>query len=391
MEYKLFTAESVSPGHPDKLMDYIGDSILDYILERDPHARVAIDGVIKDKYLTLGGEVTTSIDYIDYESIVKQSLLDLGYHDLSLEVEFTANIFKQSPDIALGTNDDVAGAGDQGTITGYACAGNPTLIPLEKALADELMLYLYLYSRKVYNFLRPDMKSQVTIYYDDNNVPHIHTVILALQHTEDATQEQLEEVAQEAVNHLADRFDVDILNAKIIVNGTGRFIIGGPYADSGEIGRKIVADQYGVRVPVGGGNLNAKDPSKVDRSAAYYARYVAQSIVREGLADEVLITVSYCIGLSQPISVNYDFKGTNHFNEDFLVRELNKITDFSPSNMIKELDLLRPIYATSGLFGHYGRSKKFSLRDESVVYVPWEHTDLINKFQDLRVENERID
>lgn len=688
---KLLTAESVSPGHPDKVMDYIVDSILDEILMNDPNARVAIDGVFKDKYLTLGGEITTTAK-VNYEEVIKRSLLELGYNDLSENVDITLHLFEQSPDIALGTNDGVGGAGDQGTITGYACNDNSRMIPLEKAIADEIMRVLYFDARVNYSFIKPDMKSQVTIEYSDEGV-RVHTVVVACQHEEGVDKETFNAVITDAIKAALLHFNMTLGDAKVIINGTGEFTIGGPEADSGEVGRKIVVDAYGVSVPVGGGtycvdgdteylskdgwrkikdysgedvaqwdnwkiqfvqpyayidqpadkmyrlyspngmdmvmsenhdivyvstkgNINkkrlkdlitddmkfmngfhgdipitytfdgfdgvnlsddeirlqvafcadgiivddirgtinikkdrkkqrlldlfnklniqyssydhgegytrytfippilskslkdclckanseqlkiiaselplwdgdasscyrttikedadfaqyvfmsqgnyafiavddrvgepygedgqyirksicyvvypekrsthalrnghlnieefttdrmycftvpsgmlllrrnnrvfvtgncGKDSSKVDRSAAYYARYIAKNIVSAGLADKCLITVSYCIGLPKPISVDYNFFGTEHYDESEIIKAVESITDYSPKGIIDKLRLKSPIYSTAGLISHYGLYSKLGLDFSTYINIPWESTDLVEYFQD---------
>lgn len=377
---KLLTAESVSPGHPDKVMDYIVDSILDEILMNDPNARVAIDGVFKDKYLTLGGEITTTAK-VNYEEVIKRSLLELGYNDLSENVDITLHLFEQSPDIALGTNDEVGGAGDQGTITGYACNDNSRMIPLEKAIADEIMRVLYFDARVNYSFIKPDMKSQVTIEYSDDGVK-VHTVVVACQHEEGVDKETFNSVITDAIKAALLHFNMTLGDAKVIINGTGEFTIGGPEADSGEVGRKIVVDAYGVSVPVGGGTYNGKDASKVDRSAAYYARYIAKNIVSAGLVDKCLITVSYCIGLPKPISVDYNFFGTEHYDASEIIKAVESITDYSPKGIIDKLRLKSPIYSTAGLISHYGLFSKLGLDFSTYINIPWESTDLVEYFQD---------
>lgn len=372
------TAESVSCGHPDSCTDYIVNSILDAYLAEDPNARVAIDGVFKNTYLTLGGEITSTAK-IDIPSIVKRCLKEIGY---TFEPNITLHIYEQSPDIALGTNDNVGGAGDQGTITGYACKG-PRFIPLEKALADEIIRIMFTEFRPEHSEIKSDMKSQVTLHYDENGNPQLGVVVFACQHTEDADQykitEYVKQATTQAVSNLGLDFSLtDLDHVMYIVNGTGKFILGGPEADSGEVGRKIVVDSYGVSVPVGGGTYNGKDPSKVDRSAAYMARYVAKNIVKAELADECLITVSYCIGYKTPISIEYDFFGTEKVPAEAIIEACRQIFSFEPAEIIKTLQLKRPIYSQAGAICHFGLEEKPYIYDKSMtVTVPWEQTNKV--------------
>ena len=367
------TAESVSPGHPDSFMDYIVNSILDEYLKEDPNSRVAIDGVCKADKITLGGEITSNA-FIDIEPIIHKCIKDVGYDFFP---EIVLHIYNQSQDIALGTNDEVKGAGDQGTITGYACKGNKRMIPLEKALADEIITTMFSELRTHVPKIKSDMKCQVTLYYQ-NNEPIVDTVVIACQHEHGFDSEDLASLFIPMCEVIFDRYEIpedNYLNCNYIVNGTGQFIIGGPEADSGEVGRKIVVDSYGVSVPVGGGTYNGKDATKVDRSAAYYARYVAKNIVAANLADECLITVAYCIGKREPISIDYNFFGTAHINEQDIIDAANKLFDFTPANMISELQLTKPIFATAGLICHFGLTRKQSLSSADVVTIPWEQTE----------------
>lgn len=370
----LLTAESVSTAHPDSSMDYIVNSILDEYLKQDPLARVAIDGVVKNKYITLGGEITSTAT-VDIEAVIRRAITEIGY---TFEPIIDLHIYEQSPEIALGTNEEVAGAGDQGTITGYAVNDNSSMIPTEKALADEILRELYQNVRPNNPLIKPDMKSQVTIKPIAQNTYVIDTVVLAIQHAEEATEEQLRTIAMTACEKVFDEFNISedfYKDMNLIINGTGKFVIGGPEADSGEVGRKVVVDAYGVSVPVGGGTFNGKDPTKVDRSAAYYARYVAKNVVASGVADECLITVSYCIGLSKPISIRYDFKGKNHYPQEVIEDVLNSMFSFEPKDIITELDLRRPIYAQAGVISHFGHVGKTSLSTGEEITVPWEQID----------------
>lgn len=375
------TAESVSPSHPDSTMDYIVNSILDEYLKQDPTARVAIDGVVKNKFITLGGEITSTAE-VDIESVIRRSITELGY---TFEPEITLHIYEQSPEIAQGTNEDVGGAGDQGTITGYACSGNQSMIPLEKALADEILRELYFNVRPNTLLIKPDMKSQVTLkYMHEGDTPFVDTVVLAIQHSEEATREQLETIARNACVQIFNRFNIPVEkyeDFRLILNGTGQFIIGGPEADSGEVGRKIVVDSYGVSVPVGGGTYNGKDCTKVDRSAAYYARYVAKTVVTADLADECLITVSYVIGHKEPVSINYDFRGTAKIPEWAIITACNVMFSFEPKEIIRELHLQDPIFATAGLISHFGNTVKDGLAHNKIA-IPWEIVDRANQLRE---------
>lgn len=688
------TAESVSVGHPDAYLDAVVNHILDAYLAQDPNTRFALDGVVKNKFVTLGGEITSTAK-VDIPEVVREVTELIGYE---FTPEVTLHVYEQSPDIALGTNDEVGGAGDQGTITGYACKGNPRMIPLEKALADELIRVMYINKRGEYDFIKPDMKSQVTLYYNEEGLPIIDTIVFACQHTADSNREMILPILKEAIQEACDRLEVsNNEDAKIILNGTGLFIQGGPEADSGEVGRKIVVDSYGVSVPVGGGtcvdadtefltptgwkkisdyqqgdlvaqwdnfnlqfvkpyayieqpaetmyhfkspksidmvlsenhdivylstkgninkkrvkdlleqhnykikngfhgdipltfnydgdsgltltddeiklqiafcadgcmtdesspfmnlkrarkkqrliellnstntpftqsdykdgysrfrftppiltksikdallgankhqlsiikeelpkwdgdnislyrttnkedadfaqfvfmhdgtqadisvddrvgyirngyeiksicysvypntrtahslkngnisiedyktdmmycftvpsgmlllrrnnkvfvtgNCNGKDCTKVDRSAAYMARYVAKTIVNANLADECLITVSYVIGHKDPVSIDYDFKGTERLNKDILIKVCNELFSFRPADIIKRLELTNPIFGPAGIISHYGLKFKASLTGDSYVRVPWEDveestTQLLNALKD---------
>lgn len=374
------TAESVSVGHPDSYTDYIVNSILDAYLKQDPHARVAIDGLSKGRTVTLGGEITSTAA-VDIESIVKQCTKDIGY---TYEPEVVLHIYEQSPEIALGTNDETAGAGDQGTITGYACNDNSTMIPLEKALADTIMrsMYMYLFKLEQTEGIRPDMKCQVTLSYEaGDSYPQVDTVIIACQHSEDLSRAELTDILVPLCENAFESFDIEesqYNECKYIINGTGLFTNGGPEVDSGEVGRKIVVDSYGVSVPVGGGTYNGKDCTKVDRSAAYMARYVAKNIVAANLANECLITVSYCIGHKDPISIEFDFKNTEKVPAYIIKDAVLSLVSFRPADIIDKLSLRQPIFATAGIIGHFGQILKEGL-DGSTISVPWEQTDLVSE------------
>lgn len=367
-------------------MDYIVNSILDAYLEQDPNSRVAIDGVAKNKFITLGGEITSNalISDKDIEDIIKQCLIDIGYE---YEPTIILLLYKQSPEIALGTNDEVGGAGDQGTITGYAC-NSVNYIPLEKHLADSLVRRLFTKTRKENVNIKSDMKTQVTIHYDETGDISIPKVVAAVQHTKDITRSEIKDLVVEEFISICKDINLPISaldNTEYIVNGTGLFIQGGPEADSGEVGRKIVVDSYGVSVPVGGGTYNGKDCTKVDRSAAYMARYVAKNIVAAGLAEECLITVSYCIGLAEPMSIDYDFKGTEHYDSHLITQICNEIFSFKPQDIIKTLKLQRPMFATAGVISHFGLPRKTSLDESYEIVVPWEVTDKAAELQALVV------
>ena len=380
--YKLFSSESVTEGHPDKLSDYISDSILDACLEQDPESRVAIETAVTTHYCLLFGEITTKAN-IDYKEIVKQAILDVGYtkeaYGYSVDtVEIDLKIKEQSADIALGVNKNEnksLGAGDQGLMFGYANSDTDTFLPLPIYLAHRLAERLsFVRKTNLVEGLRPDGKTQVTVAYDENhNIDYIHTVVLSTQHDEFWTQEALHQAMLEhVINPVLKDYDTSKTIYKI--NPTGRFIIGGPHGDAGLTGRKIIVDTYGGYARHGGGAFSGKDATKVDRSAAYMARYIAKNIVASGVASECEIQLAYAIGVSEPVSVAINTFDTEKVDLDKIYQAVLKHFDLTPKGIIKTLKLNRPIYKKTAAYGHFGRN----IEDFS-----WESLDKIEIFKEL--------
>jgi S-adenosylmethionine synthetase len=370
----LFTSESVSEGHPDKVCDQVSDAVLDAILAQDKRARVACETFATTGLVFVGGEITTSA-YIEVQDIVRRVIRDIGY--TKAEYRFDADscsvisaIHSQSPDIAQGV--DTGGAGDQGMMFGYASNETPEFMPMPIMYAHKLVRRLADIRRKqpkLMPYIRPDAKSQVTVEYQGRKPARVHTVVISTQHDGNVSQKRIrEDVIQHVIksvipDHLRDSKTI------IHVNPTGRFEIGGPHGDTGLTGRKIIVDTYGGRAPHGGGAFSGKDPSKVDRSAAYAARHIAKNIVASGLADECLIQVAYAIGVAQPVSVHVNTYGTGRIPDTELDKILLHEIDLTPRGIIKRLDLLRPIYQKTAAYGHFGRrDKEFS----------WEKLDLVD-------------
>ena len=394
MQKFLFTSESVTEGHPDKLADQISDAILDAMLEKDKYSRVAVETLVTTGIVIVAGEVTTRA-YVDIPKMVRQTVLDIGYTRAKYGFDgetcaVLVSIDEQSPDIALGVDKaleakkgelevedplDKLGAGDQGIMFGYATNETEEFMPLPIVLAHKLARRLaYVRKEKIIPFLRPDGKTQVTIEYDENKKPvHIDTILISTQHEPDVTLEEIEKALLEHVIEPIVPEKLFTKSTKVLVNPTGRFVLGGPHADTGLTGRKIIVDTYGGWVPHGGGAFSGKDPTKVDRSAHYMARYVAKNIVAAGLADEVLIQLSYAIGVAKPISVMIDTKGTAKVDEEKLYKVVMEMFDFRPGAIIKYLDLLKPIYRQTAAYGHFGRTD---------IDLPWERIDKVN---DLKV------
>jgi len=374
----FFTSESVSEGHPDKVCDAISDGILDAILAKDPNARVACETFVTTGLVLVGGEITTEA-YIEVPDVVRATVKKIGY--TSADYKFDSEscsvlnaIHSQSPDIAMGV--DKGGAGDQGMMFGYACDQTPELMPMPIMYAHKLVKKLA-DIRKGYNgvmpYLRPDAKSQVTIEYDDNKNPkRADTIVISTQHDADASQAKIkEDVIEQVIKQVipAELFDQ---KTKVFVNPTGRFEIGGPHGDSGLTGRKIIVDTYGGWAPHGGGAFSGKDPSKVDRSAAYAARHIAKNIVAAKLARECMVQVAYAIGIAEPVSIYVDTKGTGVIPDSEISKMITKEVDLTPKGIIERLKLRRPIYQKTAAYGHFGRTEKeFS----------WEQLDLVNLFK----------
>jgi len=378
----LFTSESVSEGHPDKVADQISDAILDAILEQDDRARVACETLVNTGMVVISGEITTSA-WVDMQDVVRQTVKEIGYNssDMGFDWESCAvltSIDKQSADIAMGvdeSNDHEQGAGDQGLMFGYASNETDVLMPAPITYAHRLVKQ----QAKVRKsgrlpWLRPDAKSQVTFRYEDNKPVAIDAVVLSTQHTPSIGTEDLREAVMEEIIKPVLPAEWLHKDCKFHINPTGRFVIGGPVGDCGLTGRKIIVDTYGGMARHGGGAFSGKDPSKVDRSAAYAGRYVAKNIVAAGLADRCEIQVSYAIGVAQPTSISIETFGTGRVAEDKLVAIVREVFDLRPRGIVQMLDLLRPIYKTTAAYGHFGR-----VEDE----FSWERTDKAEQLKDL--------
>lgn len=382
-----FTSESVSEGHPDKVADQISDGILDALLAQDPNSRVACETLIKSGMVVLGGEIT-SRGKVSFEQIARDTLRRIGYTsmDCGCDADSCAvlvNITQQSPDIAQGVNEnqgrfDEQGAGDQGLMFGFACDETPELMPLPISLSHKLVKRLadVRHAGKV-KFLRPDAKSQVTVLYENGRPKSIDTIVISSQHSDDVSLEKLEEFVRAEVIKPIVPEKLLTKETRLLVNPTGRFVVGGPYADAGVTGRKIIVDTYGGYSRHGGGAFSGKDPSKVDRSAAYAARYVAKNIVAAGLANKCEIQVAYAIGVAEPVSIYVDTFGTGKINEERIAQEIRQLFSFKPREIIRRLDLLRPIYTATASYGHFGQEPG---ADGS---FSWEKTDLAEAFQAL--------
>jgi len=387
MEKRLFTSESVTEGHPDKICDQVSDSILDAIYEQDPHARVACETLTNTGFIIVMGEITTTAQ-VDIPTVVRNTVTEIGYDDSGKGFDgntcaVMVALDKQSPDIAQGvdqaiesrgsddTDKEDTGAGDQGMMFGYATNETEEYMPYASALAQKLARQLTKVRKDgTLGYLRPDGKTQVTVEYDEENKPvRLDAIVVSTQHAPEIEQEQIHnDVRKYVIDAIVDSGMVDD-ETKIYINPTGRFVIGGPNGDSGLTGRKIIVDTYGGAARHGGGAFSGKDCTKVDRSAAYAARYVAKNIVAAGIADRIEIQVSYAIGVSTPTSIMVDTFGTGKISDDKIVEIIRKEFDLRPAGIIKMLDLRRPIYKQTAAYGHFGRTD---------LDLPWERTDKID-------------
>ncbi len=372
----LFTSESVSEGHPDKICDQISDAILDAHLSGDPNSRVAVETLVKNEVVVLAGEISSGVK-IDYDPLVRSVIREIGYNDPALGFDAeTCRIIElisaQSQDISMGVdreNDKEQGAGDQGIMFGFACSETEELMPFPILFSHKIMAYLSAVRKSgKAPFLRPDSKAQVTCQYVNGKPARVTTVVVSTQHSEEISQSKLAEfIKNEVIKSVIPASMLDS-NTKYLVNPTGRFVIGGPVGDCGLTGRKIIVDTYGGYSRHGGGAFSGKDPSKVDRSAAYMARYIAKNIVKSGVARQCEVQLSYAIGVAQPLSIFVDTFGTSSVPEEKIASAISEIFDLSPRGIIKQLNLLRPIYQKTAAYGHFGREASGGL-------FPWEKTD----------------
>jgi S-adenosylmethionine synthetase len=379
MKNYLFTSESVSEGHPDKVADQISDAVLDAVLREDPKGRVACETLVTTGLVVVAGEITTKA-YVDFQDLARKVIHNIGYNDSTMGFDAAScavinSIDRQSPDIAMGVDNAEQGAGDQGIMFGYAVKETPELMPLTISMSHKLLRELSRVrkSQKV-KFLRPDSKSQVTVEYVDGKAKRVDSVVISTQHTEDVSSDQLRDfVIEEVIRKTIPAQWIDN-KTKFYINPTGRFVVGGPKGDCGLTGRKIIVDTYGGHGAHGGGAFSGKDPSKVDRSAAYAVRHVAKNIVGAGLADRCLVQIAYAIGVAQPLSINVEDYGTSKVAPEVLEKAIREVWDLRPASIVKTLDLLKPKYSATASYGHFGREEEG---------FTWEKLDRVDQLKDV--------
>ncbi len=372
-EKLLFTSESVSKGHPDKVCDQISDAILDACLKEDPNSRVACEVFATTDLIVIGGEITTLAN-VNYEQVARDVLKDIGYDESEKGIDYRTCkvqvvLDSQSPDIALGTNEEVGGAGDQGIMFGYACKETEGYMPLAISLAHHLVRYATEKKNSgEFKSARPDMKAQVTIDYSKAK-PQIDTILMSIQHDPDFDEASFKQYIKENImDTVVSKYDLNH-DFKVLINPTGRFVIGGPHGDTGLTGRKIIVDTYGGAARHGGGAFSGKDPSKVDRSAAYMLRYIAKNIVAANLCDRIEIQISYAIGVKEPTSIYLETYGSEHVDKDVIIKAIKENFDLTPGGIIKSLNLKQPIYQKTAAYGHFGRND---------LDLPWEKLDKVD-------------